>query len=692
MPRPIRDGARYVPALDGIRALAVLAVLGYHLAVPGLGGGLLGVGVFFTLSGFLITQILVGSWEETGSFRLRRFWLARARRLLPALALVLVTVMSVTALADRPDLGKRWGETWSAALYVANWHTIAHGQSYFARFAGPGPLDHLWSLSVEEQFYVVWPLVLLVAMRLLRRGRRPVFRFTALLAVASFCLLAMLATPGLDNTRAYEGTDTRAGGILVGALLALAWPRLERTRWPRLTSFGLQVGALAALGAVAWLVADTDEYSRTIYTYGLPLLSLATAALVAGAAWPRSAVGWALGLAPLRWVGERSYGIYLWQLPVVSSVPVATVAAHRWAWGAGLTAFTLLLAELSWRWVEDPIRRLGFVGALRRVRVVEPEVAEPRRRWHTAVPVRVVALASVGVLALASAQLAERGSSGDDDPEALLSAQSFSSTTTVAPPARPRPGQTARHGHQPSRHQPGKHQPGKHQPGKHQHSHHQSTHHQTPAGPRTSCRSDAHIGESTSLGLVSPDYLPDPRTRLPEQLERVGVRTVRTNILGARSIVERWHDQPNAQDAVESIRASGYHGCWTIAMGTNDAANQAVGGVYSYAQRIDLLMHRIGDQPVLWLTVKSLQSSGPYADANMLKFDDALRAACQRYPNLRIYDWRSEVRNSWFISDGIHFTSAGYAERARRIADALARAFPAPGGPSPGCVVSSGLG
>lgn len=664
MPRPIRDGARYVPALDGIRALAVLAVLGYHLGLPGMGGGLLGVGVFFTLSGYLITGILVDSWEETGSFRLRRFWLARARRLLPALVLVLVTVMSVTALADRADLRQRWGETWSAAVYVANWHTIAQGQSYFARFAGPGPLDHLWSLSVEEQFYVAWPLVLLVAMRLMRRGRRPVFRFTVLLAVTSFVLLALLASPGLDNTRAYEGTDTRAGGILVGALLALAWPRLERTTRPRLTSFAVQAGALAGLGAIAWLVVVTDEYSRSIYTYGLPLLSVATAALVAGAAWRRSAVGWVLGLAPLRWVGERSYGLYLWQLPVVSSVPVATVAAHRWAWSAGLTAFTLILAELSWRWVEDPIRRLGLVGALR-------EVRRPRL---SALPVRAVALGSVCVLALGSVRLAERGPAAADDPEALLSSQSFSSTTTVTAPVRPRPGRAVAHN------------------GRHRHTRPAHTHRLNTSRPSTSCRSDAHIGESTSLGLVSPAYLPDPRTRLPQQLERVGVRTVRTDILGARSIVERWHDQPNAQEAVERIRATGYHGCWTIAMGTNDAADQAVGGVYSYAQRIDLLMHRIGDQPVLWLTVRSLLSSGPYADANMQRFDDALHAACRRYPNLRIYDWRSEVRSSWYISDGIHFTSAGYAERARRIADALARAFPAHGGPSAGCVVGSGLG
>jgi hypothetical protein len=321
-----------------------------------------------------------------------------------------------------------------------------------------------------------------------------------------------------------------------------------------------------------------------------------------------------------------------------------------------------------------------------------------------ALPAGAVALTFVGVAALAAAQLAERSPAGEH-PEAVLgslSSQSYTSVTTVKPEHQVEPRSSANHRHQHGGQQGGRHggQHGGQQGGRHQHGGQQGGRHQhgdrhrgqsPTSGPRTSCRGDAHIGESTSLGLVSPSYLPDPRTRLPAQLERVGVRTVRTDILGARSIVEKWHDQPNAQEAVEAIRDRGYSGCWTVAMGTNDAANQAVGGVYSYAQRIDLLMHRIGGQPVLWLTVKSLRSTGPYADANMRRFDDALRAACARYPDLRIYDWRSEVRDSWFISDGIHFTSAGYAERARRIADALARAFPAHGGPSASCVVGSGL-
>ena len=170
------------------------------------------------------------------------------------------------------------------------------------------------------------------------------------------------------------------------------------------------------------------------------------------------------------------------------------------------------------------------------------------------------------------------------------------------------------------------------------------------------------------------------------------MKRVQTDISGARSIVETWRGQPNAQDAVRSRLGDGYDGCWTIAMGTNDAANQIVGGTYPYPERIDLLMDRLRDQPVLWLTVKSLERSGPYADEHMRAWDEALVKACDRYPNLRVYDWRAEVRDPWFISDGIHFTTPGYRERSHRIALALARAFPQDGPASADCVVRSGLG
>jgi hypothetical protein len=192
-----------------------------------------------------------------------------------------------------------------------------------------------------------------------------------------------------------------------------------------------------------------------------------------------------------------------------------------------------------------------------------------------------------------------------------------------------------------------------------------------------------HIGDSTSDGLNSPDYLPNPALRLSRQYARVGVRQVHWEIYGGTSVVEALQGQPNAYDVAQRLVRAGYHGCWVIALGTNDTADVYVGSTVGLAARIQRMMSVIGRQPVLWVNVKSLLSSGPYAESDMLQWDQALLRACTRFPNMRVYDWASVVRRGWFIDDGIHFTSLGYAARSRLIARALTEAFPA-AAPSPG--------
>jgi hypothetical protein len=202
------------------------------------------------------------------------------------------------------------------------------------------------------------------------------------------------------------------------------------------------------------------------------------------------------------------------------------------------------------------------------------------------------------------------------------------------------------------------------------------------SGPRTSCTSVVHIGDSTSDGLVLADYQPDARLRIAAQYRRVGIARFIPQVSGARSIYETWHGFANGYTVAKRLIHSGYRGCWVIALGTNDAADVAVGSAMSMPARVREMMALIGNEPVMWVNVISLLSSGPYAESNMLKWNTSLLQACGQFPTMRVDDWAAFAKRSWFIPDGIHYTPQGYAHRARQIADALAAAFPV-GQPAP---------
>jgi len=626
-----------MPGLDGLRALAVLAVIAYHLNLGWAPGGLLGVGVFFTLSGYLITDLLLGQHEITGRLQLADFWLRRARRLLPALFVMLAVVAAWVTLLDRDQLPVIRGAVASSAAYVGNWWLIAQHSSYFAQFAPPMPLGHLWSLAVEEQFYLIWPWLLLLGLRWARGRRRTRTRLAAatlLLAAVSALAMALLYRPGYDPTRIYDGTDTRAFAVLIGAALAFVWPSrhlgsdvTETARW---ILDGIGITGLAVIAVLIW---RTSEYSPFLYRGGMVLLSVGTALTVGAAASPASRLGVLLGIRPLRWIGVRSYGIYLWHYPII----VLTTPANGrdgLARGALQVAAAFGVAALSWRFVEEPVRH-GAIGRwLAQARSAGWRLgAAGRRTWLTVV-------ASVAVVALASCGLAGVVRPSASPAPGTMPAPSPAAARLQAPgtSARPAPAATGQ--------------------------------------VHTACRSVVHIGDSTSDGLISPDYLPNPRRRIGAQYARVGVTRFIPEISGGTSIVETSSGQANAYTVAQQLIHDGYRGCWVLALGTNDTADVAIGSVVSRPARIRQMMSLVGSQPVMWVNVKSLVATGPYSESDMLAWDTALIRACARYPNMRVYDWASVVKDNWFIADGIHFTSRGYAARAHRIARALAAAFP----------------
>jgi len=654
MPEPVRNSQRYMPGLDGLRALAVTAVVAYHVNVGWTQGGLLGVGAFFTLSGYLITDLLLGQQERTGGLQLGDFWLRRARRLLPALFVMLAVVVAWVTLLDRSLLPAIRGAVGASAVYVTNWWLIAQHSSYFAQFGPSSPVGHLWSLAVEEQFYLIWPWLLWIGLRCRRRRSSvdlPLAAATLLLAAASAVAMALLYQPGYDPTRVYDGTDTRAFAMLIGAALAFVWPsRRLRDDVARPALWALDGAGIAGLAVFAVLVWRAGEYSPFLYRGGMVLLSLATALMVAAAASPASRFGRALGWRPLRWIGVRSYGIYLWHFPIIVLTSPAD-GRDTPARAVLQVAATIGCAALSWRYVEEPIRH----GAL--------------SRWWTQVrssgwrlgslgrQARIVVAASAPVLVLASC-----GMAGVVQPNSASPAAAPQPPPARTSTASPRPERTAASSPRPER------------------TTASSSRAPAPDPGRASCQAVVHIGDSTSEGLISPDYLPNPRQRISAQYARVGVTTFIPEISGARSIVETYDGYPNAYTVARQLVQQGYRGCWVLALGTNDTANVAVGSTFSLAYRIKKMMSLIGNQPVMWVNVKSLLAYGPYAESNMLLWNRALIQACASYPNMRVYDWAAAVKDSWFIPDGIHYTSAGYAARAHLIAQALAVAFPAQGG------------
>src|SRR5579863_6290344 len=367
MPEPVRGGQRYMPGLDGLRAVAVLAVIAYHLQLPFAPGGLLGVGVFFTLSGYLITDLLLGQQAVAGQVRLTEFWLRRARRLLPALFVMLAVVAVWVALLDRAQLPGLRPAMAAAAGYVSNWWLIVQHTSYFARFGPPSPLGHLWSLAVEEQFYLIWPWLLLLLLGLRAasqhcRGRYWLAAAALALAAASAAEMILLYHPGYDPTRVYDGTDTRAFALMIGAALAFVWPSRQRSADPSSRGRWLLDGAGAAgLIGILLLAWRTGQYSPSLFRGGMVLLSAGTAAVVAASASPASRIGRVLGWGPLRWLGVRSYGIYLWHFPIIVLTTPAD-GRDTLVRAALQVAASIGCAAVSWRYLEEPIRQ----GALRR--------------------------------------------------------------------------------------------------------------------------------------------------------------------------------------------------------------------------------------------------------------------------------------------------------------------------------------
>jgi peptidoglycan/LPS O-acetylase OafA/YrhL len=345
------------PALDGIRGVAVSAMLLYHGGEVFGVGGFLSIDTFFVLSGYLITTLLVIEWANHGRVDLRAFWIRRAKRLLPALFLLLIGVgLYAVFIAQPTELGRIRADGLASFGYFANWRFVFSGASYFDNFAAPSPLRHLWSLAVEEQFYLVWPLLVYGVLRWRRGSARALLGLIVPLMIGSAVLMAVLHAPGTDPSRVYYGTDTRAQSLLLGAALGVVLflhGPLRNLYVRRAT----QLLAVTGAAYTIWTWTSLSEHTDQLYQGGFLVSSLATALVIASVTQPdRGPLGRILSWRPITWVGEVSYGLYLWHWPLYMVVTPSRTGLDGAALLLARLGATVAIATCSFYLVEKPIR------------------------------------------------------------------------------------------------------------------------------------------------------------------------------------------------------------------------------------------------------------------------------------------------------------------------------------------------
>lgn len=356
MEKKIQKKRKYIKEIDGLRALAVIMVLAYHLKMPFAKSGLLGVTVFFVISGYLITGILINEIEESGGVDLKNFWLRRIRRLLPAVLSMAVVMIFVSAVVNRVVFTKGCNDLLSAVFGYNNWWQIFRKVSYFENAGAPSPFTHCWSLAIETQFYLIYPILLILLSKARNRGK--VFAtVTAVLAMISVVLMGVLYSPDGDPSRVYYGTDTRAFSLLIGALAAIQ-------KEYHIIKVKLQVKLWAVIGSISVLILIgmmmlISSYSSFLYYGGQAIVSVLVAFVVYAVTVSRSLLNIILGSSILKWIGDRSYSIYLWHYPII----VLMSGGKRAAWWIVILEVVLSVgvAELSYRFIETPVRH-GIIG------------------------------------------------------------------------------------------------------------------------------------------------------------------------------------------------------------------------------------------------------------------------------------------------------------------------------------------